>query len=726
METSPQITSTDIILKVKEIAKDICSDTSFQIIEKAIKYSFSCNNANKNSEFEHLLNKSVELAEILLVETGAEGASVGAAILYKTVSREFVDYTAIEENIGKTTSDILKGLHKIPNLRSEKFASQAENFIQLLLTVTGDVRAIVVRLADQIARMRNIESLPDDEQQITAKQTSDLFAPLAHRLGLYKIKTELEETAMKYTHRDMYKFIAKKLSDTKAARDIYIKNFIEPLAKTLKKEKIKAEVKGRPKSIFSIWKKMKKQEVPFEEVYDLFAIRIIIDTPLSKEKEECWKVYSIITDSYRPNPKRLRDWISAPKKSGYESLHTTVIGAESQWVEVQIRTLRMDEIAERGPAAHWMYKDGDKGESKDWLSQMRAALENGTSDDARDEGAKAALYSDEIFIFTPDGDLKKIRAGHTVLDFAFAVHSRLGETCTGAMANGVIKPLSYEMKNGDTIQILTSKNKKPKLEWLQIVKSSKSKAKIKKALKSSVYAKSDAGKEIVKQKFQQLKVEFTETNIQKAVVFFEAESPVKMYQKFGEGKLDVLKLKKVFEAKKEEPKQAVAEEDLKELKEYSSTGKKPKGDYLTIDNTFATVDYTLAKCCNPHPGDDIFGFITVSKGTKIHKVSCPNSKDLKNRYAYRVVQTKWKSDTESGPFIADILIAGKDQIGIITSVTKIISDEFKLGLKAISISAMKGGKFGGVAVVEVNDRDQLNTLMSRLRRVQDILSVKEK
>ncbi len=717
------------IINIRELKQEVTKLINYKLDEKQ-KEVFD----NTFLYFEKLQEQGINLqfekckihAEILLNETGAGNKTLCATLIYSIQEKNTIDTNIISEEICPIIGEIISGLLKIPILKKEKYAKNIENFIKLLLTVTGDVRAVLIRLIQQIYTMRYFESFNNEEQIIAAQQTASLFAPLAHRLGLYKIKTELEETAMKYTENEMYKFIAKKLSETKRVRDLYIKNFIEPVEKSLIQAGFKFTIKGRPKSIFSIWNKMKKQAVPFEEVYDLFAIRIILDSPLEQEKDNCWKVYSIITDTYKPNPKRLRDWISAPKAAGYESLHTTVLGSENKWLEIQIRTERMDEIAENGPAAHWKYKDSGSSASSDWLTNMRDAIENPLQDDDTNNKAKAALYSNEIFVFTPEGDLRSVKKGYTVLDFAFSIHTKIGETCTGAIVNDKIKTLNYEINNGDTVKILTSKNKRPNADWLNIAKSTRVKNKIKQLLKLKDNKSSEQGKETLKQKLAQLKVEFTEANTVKLCEYFNCESPIILYQQIGENKIDSHKIKKAFESINEK---AEKKADLKEIKnsifEENITKANKFNDYLLIDENLSTLDYSLSKCCNPILGDKIFGFITVAKGTRIHKESCPNAKDLKHRYPYRIVKAKWNVKNIDTNFISNIYIAGKDKLGITAAITNIITLDFKIKLKAITINERKNEMFDGAIVVYIKNRKQITELIERLRKIKDIQVVKE-
>jgi guanosine-3',5'-bis(diphosphate) 3'-pyrophosphohydrolase len=663
------------------------------------------------------------ISKICIREINLDDAIVITCILYFTIPAEKIDLKKLDEVFGQRVKNILHGLIKTSDIQLGKLSIQAENFIKLLLTISPDITSILVKLAEMLYLIRNLKNEEVERQVKIASVVSALYAPIAHRLGLYSIKTEMEDLSMKYLHPKVYKDIAKKLEQTKAYRDKYIKSFIHPLKKELDKQKIKCEIKGRPKSIHSIWNKTRTQGVDFEEVYDKFAIRVIIDSEPENEKTDCWRVYSIITDWYKPNPHRLRDWISSPKSSGYESLHTTVIGPEQKWVEVQIRTVRMDEIAEKGHAAHWKYKEKKEGSGSDWLAQIREALEKPEqlTDDEHDKN-KAMLYTDEIFLFTPDGDLKKSRTGYTVLDFAFSIHSDVGEMCTGAIVNDKIVSIKQELKNGDHIKILTTKNQKPRYEWLEIVKSQRAKAKIKRVLKSTNYKDSELGKDIVKHKLSQLKIEFNDVNINKLSEQLAFKTSLELYQAAGSGKFDITRIKKAFaeidaqtEKAKENKEQSnieVSEDNLVESK-----------DFLIIENNLQTIDYQMAKCCNPIPGDEIFGFVTVSKGTKIHKRNCSNAKDMISRFPYRVIKAKWNNEAEMSKFMVQLRIIGRDNIGVTASITEIISKEFKLNLRGITIHPRKDNMFEGIIVTTVHNKKQLDDLINRLKRVEDVTNV---
>ncbi len=674
------------------------------------------------------LNRAIELAKISVWEINLGRIAIISTFVYVFSDNEHYNDEEIGLFFGEEVEKIVSGLIKIPVIQLDKLSIQTEKFINLLLTISTDVRSILIKLAEMLFRLRNLKDSNTQEQIKTASEISVLYAPIAHRLGLYAIKTEMEDLSMKYLHTKTYKDIAKKLEATKAARNNYIEQFIAPLKEELLKQNIQCEIKGRPKSIFSIWNKMKKQGVEFDEVYDKFAIRVIIDTDLSQEKAKCWQVYSIITDKYIPNPRRLRDWISAPKASGYESLHTTVIGPEEKWVEVQIRTRRMDEIAEKGQAAHWKYKENKAGQGKsDWLGKIREVLEKPEKSFQQENNEdKAKLYTDEIFVFTPDGDLKRLHRGHTVLDFAFSIHTSIGEKCTGAIVNGRIENIRHVLKNGDEVKVLTSKNQKPKYEWLEIVKSPRARAKIKRVIKAEAYKDLDFGKEAVKQKLAQLKIGFNDININQLVNYFGFKSTLDFYQAVGEGKLDIHKIKKAF-VEISEKEHEEKHESESELRIFSKAVNPTRSDdFLIIENSLQTIDYHLAKCCNPIPGDEIFGFVTVSKGTKIHKKTCPNAKDMFTRFPYRIVEAKWNTERETGEFNVQLFISGKDKVGMINTITQIIAKEFKLNLRAITIHPRKDNLFEGVIITSVNNSKQLNNLIDRLKKIEDVYEVKRK
>jgi len=707
--------------------RDVFNESESLLFEKSLDFVMNIEETDNINNVE-CIEKALSIAEIGRAEMNSGTLLIISCVLYYCVDNEQINYEEIKNEYNEEIAEIVNGLQKSPNIELEKLNIQTENFIKLMLTISKDIRSILIKIAEYLYLLRNLNKESLFHQKKIATEVSVLYAPIAHRLGLYSIKSEMEDLSMKYIHPQVYREIAKKLEKTKANRNKYIEQFIKPLEKELKRSGIKSEIKGRPKSIYSIWNKMSKQDVDFEEVYDKFAIRIIINSNIGSEKDKCWRVYSIITDFYKPNPNRLRDWISSPKVSGYESLHTTVIGPEEKWVEVQIRTVRMDEIAEKGHAAHWKYKEKKEDKNKsDWLAKMREALEKrDENSEIKSEKHKASLYSNEIFVFTPKGDLIKIKKGYSILDFAFSIHSGIGETCTGAIVNDKIVTIKHILKNGDRVKILNSKKQKPKYEWLKIVKSSKAKAKIKKAIKLITHQDSNLGKELVKQKIIQLKIEFNDLNVKSLCEFFKYKSDLDFYQDVGSGKFDIHKIKKAFieiSEKKNEDKENAKEKEDEKLREISGVKYDTNKDYLIIENNLNTVDYSLAKCCNPIPGDQVFGFITVSKGTKIHKKTCPNAEDMNTRYPYRIIKAKWNMKAEYDKLRVQIRIIGKDKIGISNSIMEIISKEFKLNIRALNIQPRKNDMFEGVLVTDIHNMKQLDNLIIRLKKIEGIFEV---
>ncbi len=620
----------------------------------------------------------LEVARIAVEEIGLGTTSVICALLHDVVEDTDITLDQIEKEFGNIVARIIDGLTKISGLynKSTNSSDQAENFRKMLLTLADDVRVILIKLADRLHNMRTLESMPKEKQLKIASETAYLFAPLAHRLGLYAVKSELEDLSLKYTEAEVYRDIARKLRETRSKRDRFIRDFIEPLSAEIEKTGLKFDIKGRPKSINSIWNKMKKQGIEFEEVYDLFAIRIILESSGESEKPDCWRVYSIITDIYQPNPNRLRDWVSTPKANGYESLHTTVMGPGGRWVEVQVRTRRMDEIAEKGFAAHWKYKDQTSDNAFDeWLTRIREVLENPEPNALEFiDNFKLQLYAKDLFVFTPKGDLIKLQAGATALDFAFEIHTDIGMKCIGAKVNHKIVPLSYQLQNGDQVEILTSNIQKPKSDWLNFVTSAKAKSKIKQAIKELKRENADLGKDILQRKLKQWKVNFSDETIQKIIGHFKLNSTLDLYYFIATEKIDLAQVKSIL-TKPEKPSSRninrIDENNFESLVKSNSTKNE---DMLIIDDKIGKIDYTLAQCCNPIPGDDIFGFVTVSEGIKIHRVSCPNAVQLLSKYGYRVVKAKWTRASEVS-FLAGIRITGLDDIGIISGISTVISTD---------------------------------------------------
>jgi GTP pyrophosphokinase len=607
------------------------------------KAFFAMLNQSERDEDSTYAGMVLETAYIILEEMGLGQASVKCLILKNLADKGVLSPEKIESEYGKPVRGLIEGIHKLERLDTKKYSTNTENFIGLLLTLSDDIRVLLIRLGMRLYDMRHLSDYQAEKQRIITGETQALYIPIAHRLGLYKIKNEMEDRVMRYLDPETYALIESKLIDTKADRDHYTADFIKPIAQQLAEHGFDCELKSRVKSIPSIRRKMLTQKVEFEKVYDLFAIRIILNKTVENDAADCWKIYSLVTDIYTPNPRRLRDWITFPKTTGYESLHTTVIGPEGRWVEVQIRTRRMDEIAEKGFAAHWKYKSGHKEQTRDALyADIRELLEKPlqTSAEKSITREKKALYSDEIFIFTPKGDLKKLKSGYSVLDFAFEIHSEIGSTCMGAIVNGKMVQLKHILQNGDMVKILTSKTQKPNPGWLEIVKSPRNLARIKHALKMEAYKEADFGKEIIKNKVTQLGYEFADPLVNKLAAYFGCENIMELYQRFGEGKADLSKIKKALS----EPDPGAAPVPVKEetFPERISGVMAGKEDFVIIDPKIKSLHYEYARCCAPKPGNAIFAFVSVSQGIKIHKTTCTNAHQLITRYPYRVLEARWK------------------------------------------------------------------------------------
>lgn len=694
-----------------------------QEIRKAFDLALESHKDMRRKSGEPYIYHPIAVAQIAAEEIGLGTTSIVCALLHDVVEDTSLTLEDIEAQFGKKVAKIIDGLTKISGVFDPNSSIQAENFRKMLLTLADDVRVILIKLADRLHNMRTMEFMARHKQLKIASETSYLYAPLAHRLGLYAIKSELEDLSMKYTDPDTYKFIAKKLNEKKAEREKFIEDFINPVKEILAEQNIVAEVFGRPKSIHSIWNKMRKKSIPFEEVYDLFAIRVIIDTEYEKEKTECWKVYSIITDLYRPNPDRLRDWVSTPKGNGYESLHTTVMGPRGQWVEVQIRTKRMNEIAEKGFAAHWKYKESTSDNGLDqWIQKVREVLSN-PEQNALDflDDFKMNLFSDEIFIFTPKGTLIQLPNGATALDFAFEIHSDIGATCIGAKVNHKLVPLSHPLQNGDQVEIITSSKQTPKEDWLNFVVTAKAKSKIKSSLKEEKRRVAEDGKEILERKMKSLKLTYNTDNINKIANYFKYSSSQELFYNVAKGIIDIKNLRDY-----------VASEKATELAQQNQFNShisglvdkidKKNSDTILIGDDFQKLDYTLAACCNPIPGDDIFGFLTVNEGIKIHRTSCPNASKLMANYGYRILKSKWATSQIDHSFITGIRIIGIDDVGLVNKLTSVISQEFNVNIRSLSISSNEG-IFEGNIMVNINNIEQLESLITRLQLVAGVTSV---
>ena len=669
---------------------------------------------------------SMQTAYIAVNEIGLRRDSVIATLLTPLVLNDSYTLDEAERDFGAGPKNILQGLLHVQELYKKTPVIETENFRNLLLSFAEDMRVILLMIADRVNVMREIRNVTDIEsQRRVAEEASYLYAPLAHKLGLYKLKSELEDLSLKYLEHDAYYHIKEKLSATKRARDKYINDFIGPIREKLQAAGLRFHMKGRTKSIHSIWQKMKKQRCPFEGVYDLFAIRIILDSEGEQEKKDCWQVYSIITDMYQPNPKRLRDWLSVPKSNGYESLHITVLGPEQKWVEVQIRTERMDEIAEHGLAAHWRYKGvkAGGGGMEEWLAIVRRALEAGDDMQVMDQ-FRMDLYEDEVFVFTPKGEIKKFPMGATVLDFAYLIHSRIGNQCVGARINGRNVQIREELHSGDTVEILTSAQQKPKRDWLQIVKTSHAKSKIRQAIKEAQAADGLYAREVLYRRFKNRKIEVDEPLLQQLIKKMGYKEVSDFYIAIANEQLDVLTvIDRYMELKNPQvsagddgesaPRKSASEYVMKERRD---------DDVLVIDRNLKGVDYTLAKCCNPIYGDDVFGFVTVSGGIRIHRQDCPNAPEMRSRYGYRIVKARW-SEKGSGRYDITLQVIGNDDIDIVNNITSVISKEENTALRSINIDS-DDGLFKGVITVALDDTSRLEARIRKLQNIKGVKSVK--
>ena len=668
--------------------------------------------------------QALRTAQIAVDEIGLKRDGVLATILFTLVLNGHLTLEDTETKFGTSVAHIIHGLVKIHNLYKKNPIIESENFRNLLISFSEDMRVILIMIADRVNLMRQIRDTEAKEaQKEVSEEASYLYAPLAHKLGLYKLKSELEDLSLKYLEHDAYYMIKDSLNATKTSRDAYIKRFIGPIEEQLKNAGLKFHMKGRTKSIHSIWQKMKKQKCKFEGIYDLFAIRIILDSPLEKEKMQCWQVYSIITDMYQPNPKRLRDWLSVPKSNGYESLHITVLGPENKWVEVQIRTERMDEIAEHGLAAHWRYKGiKSEGSIDEWLANIRSALENNDDLQLMDQ-FKLDLYEDEVYVFTPKGDLLKFPKGATILDFAYYIHSNIGNTCTGGKINGKAVSFREKLHSGDTVEILTQSNQKPKRDWLNIVKSSKAKAKIRLALKETQAKDGLYAKELLERRFKNKKIEIEESLMSHIIKKLGYKETSDFYKDIADEKLDAnTVIERYIEVRDHDSgtRQAESAENF----EYKNPNEKfayKEDDVLVIDRNLKGIDYKLAQCCHPIYGDNVFGFVTVSGGITIHRNTCPNAPELRKRFGYRIVKAKW-SGKGSSQYAITLRIIGNDDIGIVSNITNIISKEDKLTMRSINIDS-HDGLFSGNVVLMIEDNSKLNQLIKKLKTVKGVKQI---
>ncbi len=694
-----------------------------KLIRSAFEIAAEAHKTMRRKSGEPYILHPLAVAKICVEEIGLGVRSTICSLLHDTVEDTDINLEDIQKEFGGEIAKIVDGLTKISNVIDVNASQQAENFRKILLTLTDDPRVILIKLADRLHNMRTMDSMKQEKQLKISSETVYVYAPLAHRMGLYNIKTEMEDLSMKYLEPGTYKEIARKLAETRRERTRYINEFVKPLQDKLTKAELDFEIFGRPKSIHSIWNKMKKKGVSFEEVYDLFAIRIIVNSPPEKEKEDCWKVYSMITDEYTPSPERLRDWLSNPKSNGYEALHTTVMGPQGKWVEVQIRTKRMNEIAEKGLAAHWKYKEGTNDESRfdQWFNQIREVITTQDVDSVDFlHDFKRSFLAEEIYIYTPKGDVKMLPVGATALDFAFSVHSEVGVKCIGAKVNHKLVPISHKLRSGDQVEIITSNKQKPSEDWLNFVVTAKARTKIKDSLKEEKKTIADEGKYTVQRKLEGLGAVVNAHNIDELVNFYKLAAPLELYYQVAVKNIDLKELKefKVIGDKLEAPKPV---RQLEPKPEYHPSIQKKEAELIIFGESSDKIMYTLANCCKPIPGDDVFGFVTTGKGLTIHRTTCPNASKLLANYGHRIVKTKWAKNKEIS-FLTGLRIIGMDDVGIVNKITTIISGELRINISAITIES-KEGLFEGSIKLFVHDKEELDELVMRLKSLNGIHSV---
>ncbi len=718
----------EILNRYRGLLRD-CRDKTTKEDKKQIRKAFNiaveAHKDMRRKSGEPYIYHPIDVARIAAKEIGLSTTSIICSLLHDVV--EDTDYTLedIERLFDSKVARIIDGLTKISEVYDQNVSMQAENFRKMLLTLSDDIRVILIKLADRLHNMRTLASMPKHKQLKIASETLYLYAPLAHRLGLYAIKTELEDLGLKYTKSEIYKAISEKLAQSKAARVRYINKFVQPIKEELNNQSFNYSIKGRPKSIFSIRSKMIKQGVEFEEVFDKFAIRIIVKSTKENEKADCWRIYSIVTDFYKPNPDRLRDWISTPKANGYESLHTTVMGPNGKWVEVQIRTERMDDIAEKGFAAHWKYKNSSKESNLDnWINRIRELLEspNANAIDFVDD-FKMNLFSEEIFIFTPNGDLKTLPKDATPIDFAYEIHTEVGSRCLGAKVNGKLVPFSHSLKSGDQVEIITSNKQSPKEDWLSFVKTSRAKSKIKNALKEEKKIIASEGKEILKRKLRHIKVTLDHNTENEMLKYFNLKNSLDMYYMFGVGALNNKHIRSYVNTKNQGWYGLLKRKIYN--KESSTTTEKVKAPTnkptVIFGDDQQVLDYKLAKCCSSIQGDEIFGFTTINDGIKVHNVNCPNAIQLQSRYAYRIIPAKWAT-IENLEYSSVLRISGYDQIGLVSKITKLISNEMNVNISSINIVSNDGVFDGRISVLVIN-KVHLENLINKLENVEGVESV---
>ena len=710
------------------LLKDKLKPGDKDLTRAAFEMAAEAHSSMRRKSGEPYILHPIAVAKICVEEIGLGVRSTICALLHDTVEDTDITLQDIEKEFGPEIARIVDGLTKISNFIDTTVTQQAENFKKILLTLTDDPRVILIKLADRLNNMRTMDSKKREKQLKISSESVYIFEPLAHRMGLYAIKTEFEDLAMKYLEPDIYKDIARRLAESRRERTRYINEFIKPIREKLEKSNFNFEIYGRPKNIHSIWNKMKTKQVAFEEVYDLFAIRIILDSAPEKEKEECWKVYSLITDEYTPSIERLRDWVSNPKANGYEALHTTVMGPRGKWVEVQIRSKRMNEIAEKGLAAHWKYKEGTASENRfdKWFQQIRETLNNEDPDSVNFlQEFKSSFLTEEIYVYTPKGDIKMLPAGSSALDFAFSIHSAIGVKTIGAKVNHKLVPISHKLSSGDQIEIITSNKQKPSEDWLKFVVTAKAKAKVKEALKEEKKQVADEGKYTLQRKLEGMGVTMYQGNIEAIAHFYKLNSNLELFYQIAIKNIDLKELKefKVFGDRLEAPAPVrPGEVKTEPAPAHLHHGAPPKDAELIIfGESSDKIMYNLANCCKPIPGDDVFGFVTTGKGLTIHRTNCPNAAKLMANYGHRIVKTKWAKNKEIS-FLTGIMIIGIDDVGMVSKITNLISGELKINIAALTIEATEG-VFEGNIKVFVHDKEELDNLVNRLLEVGGIESV---
>ena len=712
--------------EIHEMLNDTLSGTDVERLRTHIHSEIEARHIERDRFGLNPVLKALMTAKVAVGDIGLRRDSLLAIMLYESVLRGHYDTTLARKDFGEGVATILQGLVRVQELYSKTPIVESENFRNLLLSFAEDMRVVLIMIADRVCLMRQIRDTPNKEaQHEVAEEASYLYAPLAHKLGLYQLKSELEDLSLKYLEHDAYYLIKEKLNATKRSRDAYIERFIGPVSKHLTEAGLKFHIKGRTKSIHSIWQKMKKQKCGVDGIYDLFAIRIILDSPLEKEKMQCWQAYSIVTDMYQPNPKRLRDWISVPKSNGYECLHITVLGPEQKWVEVQIRTERMDEVAEHGLAAHWRYKGvkADGGGMEEWLASIRTALEAGDNLEVMDQ-FKLDLYEDEVYAFTPKGDLLKFPKGATVLDFAYHIHSRVGDTCVGGKVNGKNVSFRTPLHSGDTVEILTASNQTPKPEWLRILVTSRARAKLRLSLKETRLKQGLYAKELLERRLKNKKLDYDEATVAHLIRKMGFKEQSDFYHQIAEGRLDPTRVLDEYQALVDQSQVKEREAESAENFEYAhpaTTEAKKNDDVLIIDKSLKGIDFSLARCCHPIYGDKVFGFVTVNGGIKIHRADCPNAAEMQRRFGYRIVRAQW-SGKGSSHYDITLRVIGNDDIGIVSNITNIISKDEKIVMRSINIDS-HDGLFSGNLVVQLDDKSKLNLLIKKLRTVKGVKQV---